>query len=75
MHSELHDSSEPQGGSGTLLPNVTFTASGVLLNAFRPAGMSPAQFQVKLKIVMISLKNDLYRMSQIYKKLNSEGQS
>jgi len=48
MHSELHDSSEPQGGSGTLLPNVTFTASGVLLNAFRPAGMSPAQFQTAL---------------------------
>jgi len=48
MHSELHDTSEPRGASGEKLPNVTFTATDVMLNAFRPDGVDPDQFQASL---------------------------
>jgi len=48
MHSELHDTSEPRGASGEKLPNVTFTAMDVMLNAFRPASVDPDQFQASL---------------------------
>jgi hypothetical protein len=48
MHSEIHDSSEPQGGSGNRVPNVTFTATSVMLDAFRPANQPTNQFQAAL---------------------------
>jgi len=48
MHSELHDTSEPQGGSGNMLPNVTITANNVMLDAFRPANQPPHTFQAAL---------------------------
>jgi len=48
MHSELHDTSEPTGGSGNILPNVTFTANHVMLDAFRPASQPPHTFQTAL---------------------------
>eukprot|EP00088_Acartia_fossae_P009629 TRINITY_DN1469_c0_g1_i1.p1 TRINITY_DN1469_c0_g1~~TRINITY_DN1469_c0_g1_i1.p1 ORF type:complete len:275 (+),score=64.16 TRINITY_DN1469_c0_g1_i1:42-866(+) len=48
MHSELHDTSEAQGASGEMLPNVTFTATNVKLNAFRPINITPGDFQTFL---------------------------
>ena len=48
MHSELHDTSEAQGASGEMLPNVTFTATNVKLNAFRPINITPGDFQVRI---------------------------
>lgn len=48
MHSELHDTLEPKGDSGRKLENVTFTATNVMINAFRPANLDPGQFQTAL---------------------------